>query len=180
VNWGALGVGRSYNGANNTIAANIIKDAAMVVANPHARYVWRGHGNIDYTLHHSLHRRLTRASIAETEASLAAEEMRLIERARAAGYDQFANRPLTEVELVALLQHEGAATRFLDVTPDPFIALFFACEHAASTSHAAALVALLVQDDWPIRPQLGLAAGAGADCMAQLDGQRTAGGNPIS
>lgn len=152
----------------------------MVVANPHARYVWRGHGSIEYTLHHSLHRRLARTDLAESDSRLAAEERRLIDRARSAGYDQFANRPLTDVELVALLQHEGAASRFLDVTPDPFIGLFFACEHAESTSNSAALVALLVQEDWLIRPQLGSPGGDDADCLTHLDSQRAAEGKPTS
>jgi hypothetical protein len=151
-----------------------------VVANPHARYVWRGHGSIDYTLHHSLHRRLDLGKVAETDSSLADAERRLIERARLSGYDQFSNRPLTNVELVALLQHEGAATRFLDVTPDPFIALLFACEHAATSENSAALVAVLVQDDWPIRPTLTAIGGLDHDCLELLDDQRVAEGSAPS
>lgn len=180
LNWLELGVQRSYSGNPNTMAANIIKDAAMVVANPHARYVWRGHGDISYTLHHSLHRRLTRAGVEENAETLAVEELRLIERARASGYDQFSNRSLSDVELVALLQHEGAATRFLDVTPDPFIALFFACEHAAATTASAALVAILVQDDWPIRPRLTRPPGDQRDCLELLAKQRSDEGGPLS
>ena len=151
----------------------------MVVANPHARYVWRGQGNVAHTLHHSLHRRLGHAGADEDEAVLAENERRLIERARMAGYDRGNGRALTDVELVALLQHEGAATRFLDVTPDPFIALFFACEHAASTSTSAAVIALLVRDEWPIRPQLA-AAPTGLDCLDVLDHQRISTGAAAS
>lgn len=105
--WLASAFRQSYNGVANTIAANIIRDVGMVVANPHARYVWRGHGDVAYTLHHSLHRRLGRADWEESEMSLTRKETHVIDRARAAGYDQFAGRSLTDVELLALLQHQG-------------------------------------------------------------------------
>jgi hypothetical protein len=170
MSWLTLGVQERYTGVSNTVAANIIKDVGMVVANPYARYVWRGHGSVDYTLHHSLQRRLARAGVPDTEALVAGAEKALIARARAAGYDQFANRTLGDVELVALLQHQGAATRFIDVTPDPFIALFFACEHAGSSESSAALVALLVQDDWLIRPNRVVADDP--NCLDHLDAQR--------
>jgi hypothetical protein len=178
MSWLTLGVQERYAGVPNTVAANIIKDVGMVVANPYARYVWRGHGSVDYTLHHSLHRRLGRASVPDTEGMLASAERALIARARAAGYDQFANRTLGDVELVALLQHQGAATRFIDVTPDPFIALFFACEHAESSGSSAALVALLVQDDWLIRPNR--VVDDYLNCLDQLDAQRQYEGRPVS
>jgi hypothetical protein len=63
------------------------------------------------------------------------------------------------------------------VTPDPYIALFFACEHAIGSDASAGLLALLVQDDWPIRPRL---EALGDDSsLSQLDAQRVAeGGTP--
>jgi hypothetical protein len=176
--WGRLGVERTYGGVPTTAAADLLRDAAAVVANPHVRYVWRGQGNIHHSLHHSLHRRIVRAAQPETEAALDAQEARLVRRARAAGYDHAVGRKLADVELVGLLQHEGAATRFLDVTTDPFIALFFACEHAIGTDASASLVALLVPDDWPIRPRLD-SFGPGAS-LDQLDTQRASEGEPAS
>jgi hypothetical protein len=172
--WSRLGVERKYGGVPNTAAADLLRDAAAVVSNPHVRYVWRGHGNIHYTLHHSLHRRLERASRAETEAEIAVQESRLLTRARATGYDRAVGRSLSDVELVGLLQHEGAATRYLDVTPDPYIALFFACEHAVGSDDSAGLIALLVQDAWPIRPVL--TPPIGGSSVDQLDAQRAAEG----
>jgi hypothetical protein len=134
-----------------------------------------------------LHRRLRNAGRPETDEELAAQERRLIDRARAAGYDNVAARTLSDVELVALMQHEGAATRFLDVAPDPFIALFFACEHATASDNSAALIALLVQDDWPIRPQPvrprpeRMTTVVDPSCIGRLDYQRIAlGGKPSS
>src|SRR6202035_3111636 len=148
--WGRLGVERGYGGVPTTAAADLLRDAAAVVANPHVRYVWRGQGDIHYTLHHAMHRRLARSARAETEATLASQESILVTRARTTGYDRALGRRLSDVELVGLLQHEGAATRYLDVTPDPYIALFFACEQAVGSDASAGLIALLVQDEWPI------------------------------
>jgi hypothetical protein len=176
--WGRLGVERTYPGNRNTAAAQLLQDAAIVVTNPHARYVWRGQGSVHYTLHHSLHRRLDRAGVSETPEALDTQEQRLIDRARASGYDRAIGRQLNDVELVGLLQHEEAATRLLDVTPDPFIALFFACEHAAGTEASAGLIALLVEEDWPIRPSLQ-PTGPGS-CLDQLDAQRVAEGETPS
>jgi FRG domain len=178
MNWKKLGVQLTYSGAPSTIASRVIKDVAMVVANPRARYVWRGHGDVGHRLRHSLHRRLERGHQTVSDGSLAAQEHELIERARMTGYDRANNRALTDVELVALLQHEGAATRFLDVTPDPFIALFFACEHAVSRPGSAALVALRIPRNWPIRPSLAVVADA--SCIDQLDLQRSGEGGTAS
>jgi hypothetical protein len=173
-----LGVERTYGGNLNTAAADLLRDAAAVVANPHVRYVWRGHGSIHYTLHHSLHRRLERANRTETDPELDGFERKLVGRARAAGYDRALGRTLADVEVLGLLQHEGAATRFLDVTPDPYIALFFACEQAIGSDNSAALTALLVQDDWPIQPSH---ESRSADpSLDQLDAQRVAEGGAAS
>jgi hypothetical protein len=176
--WGRFGVERAYGGVPTTAAADLLRDAAAVVANPHVRYVWRGQGNIHYTLHHALHRRLERSEKTETDTTLDAAEHTLIQRARASGYDRAVGRKLSDVELVGLLQHEGAATRLLDVTPDPFIGLFFACEDALGTDDSAALVALLVQDDWSIRP--GFRSRSVGSSLDQLDAQRAAEGRSAS
>jgi hypothetical protein len=58
-----------------------------------------------------------------TEAGLRAVERQLIERARAAGLAG----DLCELELLARLQHHGAATRLLDCSRNAFVALWFAC-----------------------------------------------------
>jgi hypothetical protein len=47
----------------------------------------------------------------------------LVERCRAAGHGQ----ELSELELLARLQHHGAATRLLDCTRNAYVALWFAC-----------------------------------------------------
>jgi hypothetical protein len=167
--WTRLGVERTFGGNHETAALTLLQEVAMLVANPYARYVWRGQGDIQYKLHHSLHRRIDRAGFRVKATTLTREERRLIRRARVAGYDQALNRRLSDIEVVALMQHEGAATRLIDVTPDPFIALFFACEAAPSDS-SAALIALGVQKGWPVRPEPD--AEEGKSILDQLDHQR--------
>ena len=142
VNWSQLGVQHSPATANKLLTA-----IGYVVANAHYRYVWRGHSDCGWALHSSIHRRLFDSGLPVTSGAMVQAEIHLLRAARAAGYDTLGGRRLSSVELLALLQHEGAATRFLDVTPDPFIALFFACERARMTGTSAALVAIRVEDD---------------------------------
>ena len=141
VNWLTHGVQHSPATANKLLTA-----IGYVIANAHYRYVWRGHSDADWPLHTSIHRRLLASGQAVTSGAMVHAEAQLLAAARAAGYDVSGGRKLSSVELLALLQHEGAATRFLDVTPDPFIALFFACEHARVTDTSAGLVAIRIED----------------------------------
>jgi hypothetical protein len=89
---------------------------------------WRGQANIDWMLDPSLvrrHRRRAAEGAARplTEVGLRAVERELVERARAAGLAG----DLCELELLARLQHHGAATRLLDCSRNAFVALWFAC-----------------------------------------------------
>jgi hypothetical protein len=88
---------------------------------------WRGQASVDWGLDPSLVRRYRQhqdgAPSAPTEAGLRVVEKALIERARAAGL----GTDLGELELLARLQHHGAATRLLDCSRNAFVALWFAC-----------------------------------------------------
>jgi hypothetical protein len=142
VNWLKFGVQHAPATANKLLTA-----IGYVIANAHYRYVWRGHGDANWSLHTSIHRRLLESRQGVTNGAMVHAEGQLLTAARAAGYDVLGGRRLSSVELLALLQHEGAATRFLDVTPDPFIALFFACERARVTDTSAGLLAIRIEDD---------------------------------
>jgi hypothetical protein len=64
------------------------------------------------------------------ELQVLAQEGRLLEDARREGYGYLSGRRLSDLELLSVLQHNGAATRLIDFTEDPFIALWFATREA--------------------------------------------------
>jgi hypothetical protein len=89
---------------------------------------WRGQASVDWGLDPSLVRRYRqhherRPGFTLTEPDIRAVEKALIESARAAGL----GTNLGELELLALLQHQGAATRLLDCSRNAFVALWFTC-----------------------------------------------------
>jgi hypothetical protein len=92
---------------------------------------WRGQASVDWGLDPSLVRRYRQQhdggpGSGPTEPGLRHVEKALIERARAAGL----GTDLGELELLARLQHHGAATRLLDCSRNAFVALWFACRWA--------------------------------------------------
>ncbi len=121
--WSRLGVQRR---PENVSA--LLQDVSNITVATGHRYVWRGVKNAHYLLHSSLHRRLVISGKKVTQDELASQEVALLREAREAGYDYKDGRRLPDGHLLALLQHAGASTSLLDVTPDPFVALFFATE----------------------------------------------------
>jgi hypothetical protein len=133
--WSKLGVQRRHNKV-----ADLLGDVANVTVATGHRYVWRGIKDANYQLHSSLERRLRVSKVAVDESSLKAQEFALIAAAREA---RLGDPRLSDAELLALLQHAGASTALLDVTPDPFVALFFATEPVGDPKPCA-LVAIKV------------------------------------
>jgi FRG domain len=110
-----------------------------------ARYVWRGQPDLAWGLNAGLVRRLRQQSRANgpvTESQLRGHEMQLLESARAAGY----GRSIGVVELLAILQHHGAATRLLDVSSDPMVAMWFAIEDQHLLDKDGALFAINISN----------------------------------
>jgi len=106
---------------------------------------WRGQADIRWPLDCGAIRRLLRAHLdaappyptddvttrvdgrrVELGAVLEEYERSLLDEARLAGHDRLAGRRLSDFEVLATLQHHGAATRFLDFTRNLFVALWFA------------------------------------------------------
>ncbi len=136
--WAKLGVQRRPE----SVTALLQDVANITVATGH-RYVWRGHRDARYLLHSSLHRRLVNGGLEVTADSLLRREKLLRKQAMDSGYQNVEGRRLTSSDLLARLQHAGAATPLLDVTPDPFIGLFFATEPGGEET-ACALIAIRV------------------------------------
>ena len=110
-----------------------------------ARYVWRGQPNLSWKLNPGLMRRLdlySRANGPVTESQLRGRERELLVSARAAGY----GRTIGDIELLAILQHHGAATRLLDVSSDPMVAMWFAVENQDLLAEDGALFAINISD----------------------------------
>ena len=85
--------------------------------------MWRGQGDIDWPIHSSAYRRISSPS----EMGLASYEKRLLEQATHKGYRVLDGRELSDMELLARLQHHGAATRLIDTSKNMLVALWFCC-----------------------------------------------------
>ena len=99
------------------------------------QYAYRGQADERWALHSSAVRRLVNdagsyqtrdARFVRTYQSYHRDE--LIGPARTAGFDIEDGRIVPDLQLLAKLQHFGAATGLLDFTWNPLIALWFACE----------------------------------------------------
>ncbi len=104
--------------------------------------VWRGQQNADWALHSSLFRELAALKGVvppqdnpvgvqpyPSEDDMVAAERAILRVAR----ESWRFSQLTAMETIARLQHQGAPTRLLDVTRNPYIAAWFAVE--ASDEH---------------------------------------------
>ncbi|MEE7624766.1 FRG domain-containing protein [Methylobacter sp. Wu8] len=85
--------------------------------------MWRGQGDLDWPIHSSAYRRISSPS----EGKLASYEQRLLEQATHNGYRFLDGRELSDMELLARLQHHGAATRLIDTSKSVLVALWFCC-----------------------------------------------------
>lgn len=89
-------------------------------------YLFRGVPNADFQMEASACRRLPKEDRHNPIKLLEVNES-LIEKARLLGHDDVNGRPMSDLELLAKLQHFRAATCLIDFTRDALIALWFAC-----------------------------------------------------
>lgn len=89
-------------------------------------HMWRGQSNIDWRIDHSAYRRLKIEKENISDFDLVWYEKSLMEQATHRGYRRQDSRDLRDLELLAKLQHHGAATRLLDFSRNSLIALWFA------------------------------------------------------
>lgn len=92
-------------------------------------YAWRGVPDSSYRIQSSLFRSvLTRAPEAlVTEETMREAESNILRRARRWGLGGVGSSRVTDIQLLASLQHHSVPTRLLDVTSNPLTALWFAC-----------------------------------------------------
>lgn len=92
------------------------------------RVVWRGVADHRWPLHSRLYRKaLALATVPPTERELQKAEAKVLDAARAWGLDRVPSG-LSGLELLAKLQHTGSPTRLIDVTHNPLVAAWFACD----------------------------------------------------
>ena len=91
------------------------------------QYLFRGVKNETYEIEAAACRRLL-TPFRRNPNRLLRINKRLIEDARGRGHDQKDGRTLSDLELLAELQHFGAATCLIDFTRSALVALWFACE----------------------------------------------------
>lgn len=90
------------------------------------KYLFRGVPNKDYKIQASVYRRL-KEDVRNSERFLQINKD-LITEARLRGHGEKDGRELGDLEILAQLQHFGAATCLIDFTRNAQVALYFACE----------------------------------------------------
>jgi len=111
--------------ANDWISSRDIIEQIINISSSSRNLVWRGVSNASYSLHSSLYRKLlNKLGVPPTEAQMVSAETRIIKAAR----NSWRFDDLSALEIFAQIQHYGGPTRFLDVTYNPLIALWFAVE----------------------------------------------------
>jgi hypothetical protein len=90
--------------------------------------LWRGQGDIEWPIHSGAYRRLFNSRKYDwdpLEAFMISYEEDLLKQARHRGYGVNDGIQLGDVELLAKLQHHGAATRLVDFSKNVLVALWF-------------------------------------------------------
>ena len=112
------------------------------------QYLFRGVSNDEYEIEASAYRRLPEAEKNNTSKLLKINQV-LIEKARSLGHDQKNGQQLSDLELLAELQHFGAATCLIDFTRNALGALWFACQQSSKGKANGKVFA--VRSDDPVR-----------------------------
>ena len=113
--------------------AGYLKEVSETKAKwPNSILAFRGQENEKWLLESSAERRL-KASLPSQEgitAPFLEYNENLIKKCRLKNYDKREQKQLDDLELLADLQHHGAATCLIDFTRDALVALWFACKRS--------------------------------------------------
>lgn len=88
--------------------------------------MWRGQSDISWPLHSSAYRRLSLEIKEPNEKKIINYEKNLLQSATHKGFRYLDGRRLSDFDLLARLQHHGAATRLIDATRNVLVGLYFA------------------------------------------------------
>lgn len=107
---------------------NIINKILRLEGHDGRTFAWRGQSDAKYPLYSSLYRRtrLTNNNIPLTETGLQKEEHRVVSEVFRWGLHNAEFGRLSVLNQLSVLQHYGAPTRLIDITFNPWIALWFA------------------------------------------------------
>lgn len=89
--------------------------------------MWRGQADIEWRIDSAAYRRLKTENTNPTDKNMAFYEEGLLKRATHRGFRVNNGLLLGDLDLLARLQHHGAATRLVDATRSALVGLFFAC-----------------------------------------------------
>ena len=112
------------------------------------QYLFRGVPKDNYKIQASAYRRLPKRDRNNPSKLLRINQV-LIEKARSLGHDQKNGQQLSDLELLAELQHFGAATCLIDFTRNALVALWVACQQ--SSKGKANGKVFVVRSDDPVR-----------------------------
>ena len=91
-------------------------------------WMWRGQADATWRLDSAAYRRLAISAEKPTEKNLIYYEKRLIIEARYKGFDLKNGIPMSDLDVLARLQHHGAATRLIDATRNVLVGLYFSSD----------------------------------------------------
>ena len=108
-------------------------------------FVYRGMANATWEVESSAYRRIRQSHETPPPSVLQTYIEQLLESARRRGFQERQGKSYGDLELLANLQHYGAATCLIDFTTNTLIALWFACQDEAPQT-AGKVVAMATDD----------------------------------
>lgn len=125
---------------------NLLNEKLRQLSSLGGRRAFRGQANVKWKLHAPATRRLIQhnkkyENIVHTpefsSIYITYHNEVLIKPVRKYGFDSVQGERISDLQLLAKLQHLGAATGLLDFTWDPLVALWFACEESIADNTQA-------------------------------------------
>jgi len=122
------------NASVKSLVAKYTKQLVEVVSAADGVYAYRGQANADWEVESAAYRRLKKGKSEDDVDAVNQQyfidyhQKEILEPARMNGYGIKHGQKLSDLELLAELQHNGAATCLIDFTRDFFVAMWFACQ----------------------------------------------------